>query len=362
MARDTIAVLSTQNLINNVNVIKKQAPNCRIIAMTKANAYGHGLRSTSQRLDKHVDSIGVAYLDEALALRQAGVKCPITLMEGVFSINELLIAACENFHVVFRDVVQMEWLKNSYLPNPIKVWIKVDTGMGRLGFSVEQALLVYQELIKMPHLVRDVGIMSHFACAEQQNHPQNQQQIDLFKQLCQSLPNIEKSFCNSAGIFNFPAQQVDVVRPGLALYGGSPVIGKSAAEIGLKPVMTLQTRLMSIRDAKAGSYIGYGARYQCQHDMKIGIIAIGYGDGYSRTFRDGTPILVNGTRCNLVGKVSMDMTSIDLTNCPDAKIGDLVILWGDGLPIDEVAVHSECSPYDLFCSVQNRVKFHWTKL
>ncbi len=359
MARDTIAVLSTENLLHNLEVIKQRASNCKIIAMTKANAYGHGLRSVSQRLDKKVDSIGVAYVDEAIALRQAGVKCPITLMEGVFSINELLLASCENFHVVFRDNEQVEWLKNSQLPSPIYAWVKVDTGMGRLGFPPEQAMLVYKELMKLPHLVRDVGIMSHLACAEQAEHPQNQQQINLFRQLYHDV-QAAKSLCNSAAIFNFTADHFDVVRPGLALYGSSPITGVSAQELGLKPVMTLQTRLMSVRVAKAGTYIGYGARYQCPHDMKIGIIAIGYGDGYSRTFRDGTPILVNKQRCHLVGKVSMDMSSIDLTNCPNAKPGDLVVLWGEDLPIEEVAQHSECSPYDLFCSIQNRVKFHWT--
>jgi alanine racemase len=360
MARDTIAVLSTDNLLHNLKKIQQQAPNCKVIAMTKANAYGHGLRSTSLRLDGHVASLGVAYIDEAIALRQAGVKCPITLMEGVFNVGEYLVAACENFHVVLRDYEQLQWLSGSQLPKPIYVWLKVDTGMNRLGFPYEATIEIYNKLRKLPHLVKDIGLMSHLACADVAEHPHNTMQIDLFKGICQNIVG-EKSLCNSAAIYNFSQHLYDVVRPGLALYGASPVVGKSAAELGLKPVMTLQTRLMTIRHAKAGSYIGYGARYQCQQDMKLGIISIGYGDGYSRTFRDGTPILVNGKRCSLVGKVAMDMTTIDLSNCPEAKPGDLVVLWGDGLPIDEVASYSSCSAYDLFCSIQNRVKFHWTR-
>jgi alanine racemase len=359
MARDTIAVLSTDNLLHNLKTIQQKALNCKVIAMTKANAYGHGLRSTSLRLDGHVASLGVAYIDEAIALRQAGVKCPITLMEGVFNVGEYLVAACENFHVVLRDYEQMQWLKDSQLPKPIYVWLKVDTGMNRLGFPYEDTIKIYNELQAMPQ-VKQVGLMSHLACADVAEHPHNTKQMELFKDVCKGIDG-EKSLCNSAAIYNFPHQLYNVVRPGLALYGASPIMGKSAAELGLKPVMTLQTRLMTIRYAKAGSYIGYGARYQCPQDMKLGIIAIGYGDGYSRTFRDGTPILVNGKRCSLVGKVAMDMTTIDLTNCHDAKPGDLVVLWGEGLPIDEVASYSACSAYDLFCSIQNRVKFHWTR-
>jgi alanine racemase len=201
--------------------------------------------------------------------------------------------------------------------------------------------------------------MSHFACADESAHPLNQKQIATFSQLCSSLPG-PKSFSNSAAIFQFPNAHYDVVRPGLALYGISPIAGKSAQELGLRPVMTLQTRLIAVRTFKKGASIGYGSQFICPEDMPIGIIAMGYGDGYPRTAQNGTPILVNNIRCQIVGRVSMDMITIDLRGCPAAKVGDHVVLWGNGLPIEEVAPHTAHIPYDLVTNVQQRVKFHWT--
>lgn len=359
MSRAALAILSTENLLHNLNVIKNHAPNSHVIAMIKANGYGHGLRSTALRLEKHVYSFGVASIDEAIALRKVNIKIPITLMEGVFEPNELLIAACENFHVVFHEQTQLEWLKTSSLPCSLTAWLKVDTGMGRLGFSPTHAQHAYAQLSNHPQIKQPLGIMSHFACADDVDHPLNQQQINTFTQFIEGKPGI-KSFCNSAAIFSFGDHQYDVVRPGLALYGVSPMPNLSTVDLNLKPVMTLQTRLMAVRNVPQHATLGYGARFVCPKNMLVGVIAMGYGDGYPRTARDGTPILVNGVRCPLVGRVSMDMITVDLNACPDAKVDDPVVLWGNGLPIEEVSQYTDQCPYDMLTAVQSRVRFHWT--
>lgn len=359
MARLAIATLSTENLLHNLEVVRKKAPNSKIIAMIKANGYGHGLRSTALRLDGKVYSLGVASVDEALALRKVNVKLPITLMSGAFEADDLFVASCQNFHLVFHEKTQIEWLNNIKLPNPITIWLKIDTGMNRLGFKLEEAIDAYNILSKHPQIIHPIGIMSHLACSDDPNNILNKMQIDNFKEFSKDLPG-PKSLANSGAIFSFPDSLYDVVRPGIAIYGISPFKDKTAQDLGLKPVMTLQTRLVSLSNVKKGDNIGYGARFTCPEDMKIGVIAMGYGDGYPRTARDGTPVLVNNKACQLVGRVSMDMATIDLRNCPDAKVGDPVILWGDGLPIEEVAKYTDNIPYDIVCSVQQRVKFYWT--
>lgn len=362
MSRTAVAILSTENLLHNLEVIKEQAPQSKVIGMVKANAYGHGLRSVSSRLEKHVDMLGVASIDEALILRKIGVQIPIMLAEGVFEPNELLVASTEGFHVVFHEEIQLQWLANLSCPLPIQAWLKIDSGMGRLGFDIGKASDFYNQLSKNRQIAQPIRIMSHFACADEPSNPLNQKQIEAFNHFIQSVPGkSEYSFCNSAGIFQFPASHYNFVRPGIALYGASPFLDKSAAELNLKPVMTLQTSLIAIKTMPKGSPVGYGARFTCPEDLPVGIIAFGYGDGYPRTARDGTPILVNNTRCKLVGRVSMDMIAVDLRACPHAKVGDPVILWGNGLPIEEVAQFTDNVSYDLLTGVQNRVKFHWTR-
>lgn len=359
MSRLAIATLSTENLIHNLEVIRDKAKGRKIIAMIKANAYGHGLRSVALRLENKVYSLGVASIDEAMALRKVNVQIPITLMSGAFEADDLLVAACQNFHLVFHEKSQIDWLSNLTLPNKIKVWLKIDTGMGRLGFDLKSAEGVYNFLSNHPKVMQPIGIMSHYACADEIEHPLNSEQLMRFKNFVDNLPG-EKTIANSAAIINFGENLYDVVRPGISLYGISPIKDKTAIDLGLKPVMTLQTRLVAVSDIAKGSSIGYGAKFICPEDMKIGVIAMGYGDGYPRTAKNGTPILVNNHRCQLVGRVSMDMAMIDLRNCIDAKVGDQVILWGEGLPLEEVAKHTDNSPYDLICGVQQRVKFYWT--
>lgn len=366
--RSLLANLSTKNLLHNLQVIKQVANKSKIIAMVKANAYGHGLRSVSLCLQQEIDFLGVAAIDEALHLRKAGVHSSIVLMEGVFEQEELILAAKENFSVVFHNELQLTWLRNLKINvaefKPINAWLKIDTGMGRLGFNLKEAVDVYEYLATNVNIAKPIGIMSHFACADDYDHKLNSQQIKHFTDFINNhtifnYTNNYKSFCNSAGIFNFPDQHYDVVRPGLALYGVSPVLHKSANDLNLKPVMTLRTTIIAIKNLPRHSAVGYGAEFICPKDLTIAVIAVGYGDGYPRITKPGMPVLIRERRCNIIGRVSMDMAIVDLTNCLDAKVGDLVVLWGDNLLIEEVAKYTYNSPYDLLTGVQNRVRFNW---
>lgn len=357
MPRFAIAKLSTNNLLHNLSVIKKKANHCRVIAMIKANAYGHGLRSTAKILEAEVDSLGVASIDEAKALREIGIKIPIILMSGAFEIDDLIEAAIYNFQPVFHNFIQINWLKQLKLNQQLNIWLKIDTGMHRLGYDMADFEHVY-EILSSNSQLNIVGIMSHLACADNYSHPLNHLQLNNFRSLIESKKNL-KSIANSAAIFNFSNQLYDVVRPGLALYGISPIKNKTACELDLKPVMTLQTRLTSVRMIKADEAVGYNSIFIAKESMLIGVAAIGYGDGYPRTARNGTPVIVNGFKCQIIGQVSMDMIMIDLNNAVDPKIGDLVTLWGEGLPIEEVASCTNNIAYDLLCGVQHRVRFNW---
>ncbi len=359
MSRGAIAVLSSENLLHNLAQIKAAAPSKPLIAMVKANAFGHGIRSTAARLERHVDNLGVASIGEALALRKIGIKKPITLMEGVFEPDELLIAACQQLHVVFHDMTQLEWLKGLRLPLPLVAWLKVDSGMGRLGFSIDDIPHALEVLKSSKFIQQPVGLMSHMGCADEPGHPLNAAQLQAFAELAQSWEG-PKSLANSAAIFAYPESHYDVIRPGICLYGVSPIKNKKASDFNLKPVMTLQTRLISVRKRLSNSFVGYGGTYQCDEPMDVGVIAIGYGDGYLRSLPPHTPVLVNGKRCHLVGRISMDMAAIDLRSCPDAKVGDPVILWGEGLPIEDIIEGSPIISNELLTSVQSRVTFHWT--
>ena len=359
MARKTLCTLSTENLRHNLDVMRAAAPKAKITAMVKANGYGHGIRSVSQRLDGYVDSLGVASIDEALALRQANVKAPITLIEGVFAPEELRIAAEQGFAVVFHSAHQIRWLKETKLSTKLIAWFKLNTGMGRLGFPPEKAEAALKTLSQCPSILQPVGLISHFACADVPSHPMNAQQIAAFRQIADSYDG-PKSFCNSAGIFVFPDMHYDWVRPGIALYGASPLADRTAASLGLKPVMTFRTELIAVQRFRKGDTVGYGGAFVCPEDMPVGIAAVGYGDGYPRLMKEGAPVLLNDMRCPLIGRISMDMAAVDLRYSPRAAVGDKVTLWGEGLPVDEVSPYCDRLSYDLLTSIQYRVRFEWS--
>jgi alanine racemase len=358
MARKTLCTLSTANLLHNLETIKARAPRAKVMAMVKANGYGHGIRSVSQRLEGSVDALGVACIDEAIALRQAKVQTPITLIEGVFAPEELALASEQGFSVVFHSDHQVEWLKQAKLPSKIHAWLKIDTGMGRLGFSPETEAQAFRILSESSSVHQPVGIMSHFACADEPEKPINQKQIAAFQKFIKDKPG-QKSFCNSAAAFAFPEMQYDWIRPGLALYGASPLEGRSAESLGLKPVMNFRTELIAVQKFRRGDNVGYGAAFTCPEDMPVGIASVGYGDGFPRIVRPGAVVLVDGERCPLVGRVAMDMAAVDLRPCADAVVGDKVTLWGEDLPIEELSAFSDRVSYDLLTGIQNRVRFVW---
>ncbi len=361
MSRTALAILSTENLLHNIATIRTHASHSQIVAMVKANAYGHGLRSTSLRLQNHVDLLGVSSIDEALALRKVGVKIPILLAEGVFEPRELLIAAAEKFVVTFHTATQFEWLSTTLMPRPIDACLKIDTGVGRLGFSPEEAPHYYHLLHNTSSVKKPLTIMSHFACADLPDHPLNRTQQEKINALTVKMP-AQYSVCNSAALFTMPTLHYDYVRPGLALYGISPFADRSAAALGLKPVMTMRSTLIAVTMKAKGSSLGYGTRYMCPEKMPVGVVAFGYGDGYPLSAKDGTPIMVNNKRCTIAGRVSMDMLMVDLRNCPDAQVGSQVTLWGEGLPLEEVVPHTHSIPWEILTSVQHRVQFLWTQV
>lgn len=358
MSRTAAAILSTENLLHNLSIIKSKAKNSKIIAMVKANAYGHGIRSVGLRLNDYVDMLGVASIDEAIALRNAGVNVDILLAQGIFEPDEVNLVSEYGFNLVIHNENHISWLLSSNITKPIDLWIKVNTGMGRLGFSKDKAKVYYKSL-SSTSLVKSIKIISHFACADEKDHPLNKKQIEAFEDIIRDT-NTKYSFCNSAAILNFPDHHYDYVRPGLALYGVSPIDGLSSQEIGLKPVMTVKSNIVSVQRYTKGDSIGYGARYICDEDMPVGIVSFGYGDGYPIGVKNGAPILVNNIECKLIGRPSMDMIAVDLRNSQNTKIGDDVVLFGEGLPLERLVSFTPNITYDIITGIQNRVKFHWT--
>lgn len=365
MGRALKATVDTKALKHNLNCVKQKVHPAKILAMIKANGYGHGLVQVAQTL-KEADAFGVACIEEALKLRQAGIQNRIVLMEGFFTKEELSdivefqLEPVIHHRAQLLDLIQRETEakkdgKSSV--EPLNIWIKIDTGMHRLGFQIAdwgQTYAMLQEL----RAVNIQGIMTHFASADEVHNPKTQKQILSFQEALKNvspIPAFPKSLANSAGIWAWPESHGDWVRPGIILYGVSPFANQTGVDLGLMPVMTLSTSLIAIHWLKKGEQIGYGGIYTCEEDMPIGVVAVGYADGYPRHAPKGTPVLLNGKRVPLVGRVSMDMMTIDLRALPDAKVGDPIELWGNHLPIEEVAKHIGTIGYELLTSLSPRV-------
>lgn len=433
------AVLSTKNLIHNINIIKRIANKSKIIAVVKANGYGHDIKSVSTRIQNHVDMLGVASIEEAIILKKINIIKPILLMYGVFEKKDLSIALNKGFHVVFHNKEQIEWL-NELKTNKkigkntqergrkikeikkINAGIKINTGMCRLGFDIDEFMKYFDILYNSEKVNKPIHVMSHFACADDKSHPLNKEQITKFKALIKEIslkydkikqkqnPNITYSFCNSAAIFNFPECHYDYVRPGIAIYGASPfdidnqlVDSKSIdnqlinnpliKELGLKPVMTLKSKVIAIRNIQKNDTVGYGANFKAKYDMRIALIFYGYGNGYPREVEYGGKVLINGKAYFIIGRISMNMIAIDIgmnkdiinkiendkrnkdkkknidffdnqknndqENYTEVKIGDDVILWGEDLPVEELAKFTNTINYNILLNVPSRIKFIW---
>lgn len=353
----TQAIINLSACRHNLSVAKQAAPKSRCIAVIKANAYGHGMVKIAQALND-ADAFAVARISEAIELREAGISKPIILLEGFSSKNELELIVKYKFDSVIHSEEQLNLLE-SFPSNSINIIIKVDTGMHRLGFMPEDITEVYHRLKQCHCVDKNIALMTHFSNADDKHDDKTLKQIEVFYQSIENLPESELSLSNSAGILGWPQSHASWNRPGIMLYGVSPFINSTASEHSLKPVMTLKSQLIAVKAVKQGEAIGYGGTYVCNKDMTVGIIATGYGDGYPRHAKTGTPVLVNGKRSQLLGRVSMDMICVDLSEQKNAKINDPVILWGEGLAIEDIADSADTIAYELLCSVTNRVEFNY---
>ncbi|WP_372881238.1 alanine racemase [Psychromonas sp.] len=353
----TRAVINLQALQHNLQVVEKTAPNSKVLAVIKADAYGHGMVKVAQSL-KNVHAFGVARLNEALKLRAAGINNPIVLLEGFFNNSDLHRLTEQDLQCVVHSQEQVDAIIQAKLHKPLKIWLKLDTGMHRLGFHAQQFDDAYKILSNSQNVQKPINLITHFHCADEVDNNITARQITLFKK---HIPNNSglSSLANSAAIFAWPEAHFDIIRPGIALYGISPFENKTAAELHLQPVMTLKSQLIAIRDHQAGESVGYGASWRALHNTRLGVVAVGYGDGYPRLAPQGTPVLVNGRIVPVVGRVSMDMLSVDLGMDNLDKVGDDVTLWGEGLPAERVAQHIGTIAYELVTKLTSRVALQY---
>jgi alanine racemase len=347
------AVIEPGALRHNLGTIRERARRARVMAVVKANAYGHGLVPTALSLPE-ADAFAVARLEEGLALRAAGITQPIVLLEGVFTSEQLLEAARHGFDLVLHDALQVELLEEMSGAHRFVLWIKIDTGMNRLGFPPREFAAALERVRRLKTPPLEIRLLTHLACADEPDNRMTNQQVARFRETTRGL-DYSISIANSAGIFGSALLNCDWVRPGLALYGASPLPGASAAQLGLEPVMSLESSVIALRSVTAGETVGYGAAWTAPRDAQIAIIAAGYGDGLPRGLPGGTPVLIAGMRAPIVGRVSMDMIAVDVSAVPGVHVGTGVQLWGPGLPVEEIARHAGTIPYELLCSVSQRV-------
>jgi alanine racemase len=344
------ARISLGALAHNLRVARNHAGTARVFAVVKANAYGHGL-SRARRALASADGFAVLTLEEAANLRLMGVQQPILLLEGLFGADEIATCAELDLWPVLHHADQLDWLQRQPPARPIQVFLKFDSGMHRLGFPLADHANVVARVRNLPG-VAGITLMTHFAQADEAVGVDWQLQPFLREMAAHALP---WSSANSAALLRYPDTQGAWVRPGLMLYGASPFAEVSASQLGLKPVMSVQSEIISVQTLQVGEGVGYGQLFLAERTMRVGVVACGYADGYPRNAPTGTPILVNGRLTRTLGRVSMDMLSVDLSECADAGVGSSVELWGEGLSVDLVAAATHTSSYELLCALAARV-------
>jgi len=322
------------------------------MAVVKANAYGHGAIAIANALSSLVDALAVASLEEGVELRDAGIKLPILLLQGVFEAQDLHIAAQHDLWVTIASIAQLEALERTALITPVHCWLKINTGMNRLGVNCEEAAAVFARLTRCNNVSPNTVIYTHFACADNVSNQATDAQIKAFDAVAIDAP---RSAANSAGVIGWPLSHYEWIRPGYMLYGNSPLQTPSFECEKLRPVMTLQSKVSAIRHCGTGDAVGYGGTWVAQRPSLIATVSIGYGDGYPRGARNGTPVLINGHRAALVGRVSMDMLTIDVTDISGVAVGSEVVLWGDSLPLSEIAEHADTIGYELTTRMPARI-------
>jgi alanine racemase len=349
------ALINQQALKHNLAKVRACAPHVKVMAVIKANGYGHGLLNIAKALTD-VDAFAVARVDEGIRLRIAGVTQAITVLEGLSGVDGLAAMLLYQLDTVVHDFGQIAILKNSLGQAQITVWLKIDTGMNRLGVKVKDFSGAYRALSQCIIVKPPVGLMTHLASADDENDDFTVRQICLFNEITQGY-TAPRSIANSAGVLGWQNAVADWIRPGIMLYGISPFPGRVGRALGLQPVMSLHSHLIAVKLVEKGEVLGYGGSWRCEKNTTVGVVAIGYGDGYPRYAKVGTPVMVNGCRVPLIGRVSMDMVTVDLADQPNAKMGDPVMLWGDALPVEEIAVCANTIAYTLVCGVTQRVQF-----
>ncbi len=361
MTPAAVAVIRAAALRNNLGRVRAAAPGCPVLAVIKANAYGHGLVPVARILDD-ADAFAVARLEEALQLREAGIAKRIVVLGGFVDAEEFALIAAHRLDVVIHSAAQVVVVEQARAIAATDLWIKVDTGMGRLGIEPEALAATMRRLCACPAGQGTVRLMTHLASADDPGSSATSAQLSAFDALRLEFPG-DISVANSAGILQWPAATSPAasstgrnwVRPGLMLYGVSPFAGQSAESLGLRPAMSFESRLISVRPLERGRRVGYGGAWQAQRDSVVGVAAAGYADGYPWHSAGSTPALVNGRSVPVIGRVSMDMISLDLTDLPGAKAGDRVVLWGDRPAVEDIAAHAGTIPYELLAGMSPRV-------
>ncbi len=356
--RPTQAIIHLDALEHNLSMVRQMAPNSRVMAVVKADGYGHGIVDVARHLNG-ADAFAVACIEEAIQLRQGGITQPIVLLEGVFETAELDLVMQHDLEMVVHSPRQMVWLSEASSDHLHNIWLKLDSEMNRLGFTPDNFQAAYHQLNEMNN-IGSIRLMTHFACADNIASDKTTEQLKLFTSVNHALRG-ERSAANSAAILAWPEAHFDWVRPGIMLYGCSPLPDNTGSDHQLKSVMSLESELIAVKPVARGQTVGYGADWTAERDTKIGIVAIGYGDGYPRHAANGTPVWLNGRQVPLAGRVSMDMIAVELGPDGTDKPGDRVVLWGPELPVETVARYSDTIAYTLLCGVTSRVKLVWRK-
>lgn len=353
MGRAATATINFDALRHNYRLAKQASGNRKAVAIIKADAYGHGAVKVAKALSSEADAFGVACIEEAIELRQESINNPILLLEGFFTEDELETISHLNLWTAIHSLEQINILANSQLKKPINVWLKMDTGMHRLGIEPDLYELAYHKL-KALRQVNEVVLMSHFSSADDITCDETQQQIDIFEHATKHI-NAPASLANSAGTLGHAFSHKDWQRPGIMLYGATPFSNPHPIADQLQSVMTLSSEVIAIHHLQQGEAVGYSKTFVCNQPTKVGTVAMGYADGYPRHAKNGTPVIVNGQRTKVLGRVSMDMLAVDLTHINGAAVGNPVILWGPDLPASEVAPYCDTIPYTLFTGITRRV-------
>lgn len=350
----TFAAIDLDSIVHNFKIADRLASASKTIAVIKANAYGHGVVEVAKALEPEVPAFAVAFMDEAVQLRAAGISKPILVLQGASRASDIAEAAASDYWLLLHHQGQVDRVLSASSSRAVSVWLKVDTGMHRFGFSPEAVDKACADLLSSPNVGPGLVLCTHLACADELANPMTRQQVSTIRS-CAGKHNLALSIANSAGILYWPESHAGWNRPGYMLYGNNPAGSNGEDSHGLRPAMNMKSQIVAIRELAAGDGVGYGHDWVASRPSKIGTIAIGYGDGYPRHAPAGTPVLVNGERVPLAGRVSMDAITVDLTGLEKVEIGDPVELWGSNLSVNEVALAAGTIGYEILAGLTGRV-------